>query len=643
MGIIYVISIIFLLTIFILIKKSNEKLNILGMLGLGIVLILSYNVLECYILNFVRIKLTLLNLSIVNFILIILGAIYIIKRKEIQKYYIKLQDVIFIFLLVIIIAVISHFQYGSNLHIKYESGDASVHYRAVQNFVEADNLLNLENDTLFGLELWKIGSYVNSGLMIKVFSHAIDEFDYYKIFIVFSLFVLFMTGYMIYMTISKFANGKIPVIVFIVSILCLLGYPLNSLIYGFEYMSIGILVVTTLLYVVQFYTNKEIRLKHLLVILFLLNFMLFHSYYQFIPYTYSALFIYICFINYKEDKKLLTKKNIITLLVTLIIPFILGFVYYFVQSAYSLRFLEALINYIFNISGVTSKELFDSLNKITKDSISTQNGIISSFSVFGYTYNSLYGNIILLLPLLIYVIVKEMKNKKTIDFSSMLAIFTIGYIILLIILNYIGKVSDYYVTKNYFALWIILWYTAFKGLLYLYEKKKLVPYLLTGIYLIMMIISYFNFDVGEVQNKLKKDKLESFTEIYNVNFAFFQYRLATYYDKELELMKYAKDNLDKDKKIELLGNETQILWAYPLLDYFYPYREMYNHWFQGRLTFKYNNNEIIDNADYIICFYRSDFYREYDKSKLENLEVIHENAFGKILLQNNEINNETDL
>lgn len=613
MEIIYVISVILLLVEFMLIKKSNEKLNVLGILGLGIVFILSYNVLECYIINFLKIKLTLLNLSIVNILIIILGIIYLVKKKEVQKYYIKSVDAIFALLLLVIILIIAKLQCGGCLNLKYETSDAAVHYRAAQDFVNNNTFLNQSEDELLWIKDWKISSYVNSGLIMKVFSNVIDEFYYYKIFMIFSLFILFMTGYMIYMAISKFSKGKVPVLEFIVTILCLLGYPLNSLIYGYEYMSMGILIVLTLLYVVQFYTNKQIKSRHILVILFLLNFMLFHSYYQFVPYTYSALFIYICFVNYKEDKKLFTKKNIITLLVTLIIPFILGFVYYFAQGLYNLEFVS------------------NSVSEVLEDSLSTQDGIISSFSRDGYVYNNLYGNIILLLPLLIYVIVKEIKTKKTIDFSSILAIFAIGYIILLIILNYIGKVSDYYVTKNYFALWIILWYTTFKGLYYLYEKKKLVPYVLTGIYVIMVVISYFNFDVSEVENKLKKNKLESFAEIYNVNFAFLQYRLATYYDKELELMKYAKDNLDKSKKIELLGTETQILWAYPLLDYYYYYDDIRLYFFQHKLMYKHMNNEIIDNADYIICFYRTDFYREYDKSKLEDLKVVYENEFGKIL------------
>ena len=75
----------------------------------------------------------------------------------------------------------------------------------------------------------------------------------------------------------------------------------------------------------------------------------------------------------------------------------------------------------------------------------------------------------------------------------------------------------------------------------------------------------------------------------------------------------------------------QIIRAYPLLDYFHFYEEMSDQWFQKKLTYKHMNDEIIDNADYIICLYLRDFYNSYDKSKLDNLEVVYENAFGKIL------------
>ena len=68
-------------------------------------------------------------------------------------------------------------------------------------------------------------------------------------------------------------------------------------------------------------------------------------------------------------------------------------------------------------------------------------------------------------------------------------------------------------------------------------------------------------------------------------------------------MRWKAQKIQLLKKIELLGEEQQIIWAYELLDYYYLYPEMEEKWFQKKLTYKYMNNEIIENADYIICFY----------------------------------------
>lgn len=604
MSYIYIITIIFLIVIFMLIKKSNKELNGLGIFGLGIILILCYNVLQCYVLNFFKIGLSLLNLSIVNFIIIIIGTVYLLKKKEIQKYVVNLRDLIYSFLIGMVVIVIGCIQYGSPLDIKYETTDPATHYRAAYDFATSEHLTNISKDKLWGFENFKIASYINSGIIMKIFANTMDEFDYYKIFIIFGLFVLFMTGFIMYLAFIKISKGRLSILAFVCSVLFLLGYPLNSLNFGFEYMSMGILMITVLLYAVSYYTNKEIEFKQILIILFLINFQLFQAYYQFIPYIYSALFIYICMVNYKEDKKIFSKKNIITLVITLIIPFILGYLYYMASNIYNMN--------------VDISSTIDSLEK--------QKGLLSSFNIYGYVYNNLYSNILLFLPLVIYVFIKERKN---IGFSSILVIFTIGYIVLLLVGNFNDLVSDYYVTKNYFALWVILWYISFKAICYLYEKYKVVPYILIIIY-ISIIIFTLNFDASGIENKLKNYKLSSVTEIYKVNNYLVRDSKKVFYEYELDIMKYAKQNLDKSKKIELLGSERQIIWAYPLLDYYYEYPEMKEKWYHQKLTYKHKNDKIIENADYIICFYRSDFYREYDITKLENMEIVYENVFGKI-------------
>jgi len=624
MGIIYTISVLAILAIFMLIKKLDKELNGLGIFGLGIVLILCYNVFECYILNFFNIDLTLLNLSIVNYIIIILGIIYLVKKKEIQKYIIKLRDIIFSLLIGIVIIIYGAIQYGYPVNIKYETTDAVTHYRAACDFAGIDSLINKNPDELWDFRDYKIGSYVNSGLIMKVFSDVINmsEFDYYKIFVIFDLFILFMTGFIMYLAFIKLSKGKLSLIAFIFSLLFVLGYPLNATIFGFQYMSMGILIVATILYATLYYTNKDFGTKWSCLILFLLNFQLFQSYYQFVPYMYSALFIYICIFNYREDKKIFTKKNILMLFVTLIIPFILGYGYYMAQNV-----IYNMFNVIFSKVG----GLFDFFNNFSTNAEHSrikQTHIIQSFSVDGYVYNNLYSNIILLLPMVLFVIIKE---RKKIDFSTIAVVFNIGYVILLFIGGLLDWISDYYVTKNYYALWVILFFVNFKGLVYLYENKKSLPYIVTSIYIAMLIITSINFNIYNVKNKLIKYDFTGFAEVYNVNKAYIDKTSYDFYPYELELLEYAKDNLDKNKKIEMLGTQQQIMWAYPLLDYYYYYPEMEEQWYHYKLGYKHMNNEIIENADYVICLYRSDFYKSYDKTLLEDKEIIFENEFGKII------------
>jgi len=605
MEIVYVISVIALLVIFMLIKKSDKELNGLGIFGLGLVLILCYNVLECYVLNFFRISLALTNLAIVNSIVDLIGIVYLVKKREIQKYNIELKDLIYVFLIAMIVIGIAFFQYEAPLTIKYETPDSVTHYRTAWLFATSDCLINNNPDSLWGFKDWKIASYVNSGLIMKVFSNVLDEFEYYKIFILFDLFVLFLTGFIMYMAFVKISKGKISLVAFVVTLLFLLGYPLNSMLFGFEYMSVGILIVTTILYAVSYYTNKEIKFKHICVILFLLNFMLFHAYYQFVPYMYVGLFLYSCWFNYREDKKIFTKKNILTLIVTLIIPFILGFIYYMAQDLYNLDF-EAFI----------------------KNSIERQTSLLNGFSTEGYVYNNLYSNIILLFPLIIYVAIKERKNT---DFSTVAVAVTIGYIGLLLVRFFLGDVSNYYVTKNYFALWCIIWYIVFKGIVYLYEKKKILPYIILIGYIVLLLTNIIKFYDTPIENTLKNYKSLRFAEIYQANYYLLFFTNGDYYTYELELMEYVKNNLDKDKKIEVLGSNEQIMWAYPLLDYYYYYPEMENQWFHFKLAYKHKNNEVAKDADYLICLYRSDFYKEYDKSLLEGKEVLYENYWGKVI------------
>ncbi len=86
MGIVYGISAVILIVVFILIKKTDKKLNIISFTSLSIVLMLCYNTVICYVLTFFKIPNTLTILSTINYIITAIIFWFIIKKKKIQKY-----------------------------------------------------------------------------------------------------------------------------------------------------------------------------------------------------------------------------------------------------------------------------------------------------------------------------------------------------------------------------------------------------------------------------------------------------------------------------------------------------------------------------------------------------------------------------
>ena len=609
MGIIYVISVVSLLVIFMLIKKSDKKLNGLGMFGLGLVLLLCYNIFECYVLNFFSIKQSLLNLSIVNYVISIIGIVYLVRKREIQKYEVRQSDLIYSFLIGIATIVVGLLHYGYPLQINYETTDPAVHYRATQLFVENERLLNNIYDEIYDFRSFKIGSYVNSGIFTLIFANDKNDIENYKYFIIFDMFIIFLIAYMLYFTFIKISKGKMTFIAFAISLLCTFGYPLNSSFFGFEYLSVGLLFISAIINMVSYYKNKEIGIKQSVGIFFLLNFGLFCSYYLFVTFMYSALFIYFCIHHYKESKKIISKKLIIILLITLILPFILGFAYHLKPDLYS------ELNYI-NVDDM------ENLNR-TDTPVAAVSGLVSE----GYIYKNLYSNIILLLPLALYVLIRE---RKEFNFPLLMFIFLVGFLGLFFVGYYFGIVSQYYIGKIYFALWILLWYLNFKGLYYLYEKNIKIPYILLSIYMIIVIIFFSLFDLNKVKNTFRNLTNINVAEIYNINQLMVEAN-RDFYIPEIELLEYAKNNIDKNAKLEIIGSEQQILWAYPLLDRVTYYEEMEKVGHQDKLKYKYLNKEIIENADYVICFYRSVFYRDYDPEFFEGKDIIFQNGYGKII------------
>lgn len=620
MGIIYLITALILLVTFILIKKSNKTLNLLSWICIGIVTMLCYNTFVCYVLTFFTIKSKLWILAIINVIFSVIIILKTIKDKKIQKYNFDKVNIIYIILMLIVILAVTYINFGYPFNVNYETGDPSVHYLTSMMFAESETLLaNTNNDPVYGnFNSRKTVSYVNSGLLMKCLSKNLDSIECYNIFVFFGMVTLFLTGLTMYATMENYASKKEHKLwAFAISVICILGYPLNSFLFGFEYLSMGLLIICAILCLMYYYKNEKINLNYLIILMFLLNFGLFCSYYMFVPFIYPALWIYFCVDNYNNTKKVITKELIKVLIITLLIPFILGYIYHLAPNIYGI-----IIN---NFSDIDkSMELSSYL-------------VNSGLAVNGYIYINLYSNMILLLPLTIYFFIKKAKEKELNNeiLLGLLIAFNVLFIEVLLIGNKFGKVSIYYLSKNYFVLWIMFAFCNYKALLLISEKSKNITRLLLIAYALGGII-YTIFSCIKVDYVLKNvnENIFSLYEIFGANKTIMLNKPTDFNQSELDIIKFTKNNLNYNKKIGIIADEQPNYWAYVLLRYSNE-DDNNKYWGQDKLNYRrYMLEKNIDQYDYIIYFNKSKMYDKLKNDIFENAETIYENSAGGILKYN---------
>lgn len=621
MKIIYILSLMILTISFVLVKKTDKKQNILSFLCITIGTLFCYNTFIAYVLTFFTIPVTLLSLSIINFIFIAIFTAVILRNKQIQTYEINKIDLLYIALLGFAVIFVSYLNFGFPFNIKYETGDPSVHYLTSEMFAENDSLLIQDVDEAYGgFKTRKTVSYVNSGLIMKCFEGVIDPFYNYNIFIVFGIFVLFITAVSMYTTISRFAiDKKTRFLAFIVSLIYTMGYPLNSFLFGFEYLSMGILLVCLVFDVVNYFKNKELSIPYIIGILALLNFGVFSAYFMFVPFLYPALWLYFCFYSYEKEKSIFTKKNIVLLVTTLLIPFFLGFIYHIAPDIYGV-----IINS--NIDTIDTETMFNYSSHL----------VGNSFSMYGYIYVNLYSNMLLLLPLSIYLIIKKWKENR---FEAMNMIFCIAFIQLLIVGFLLSKVSIYYISKNYFALWFILIYLNYKALVEIYKMHPKVSCGLVSFYSILIILNLLFIDTTLENQELNPNETPmTVVEVFGANKTILKYKRTDFYQDELEILKYLKDNISFDNKVEIIGDMEQGYWAYTLTRYLNNKDNYYTSKGQNGLTIKMlNAKDDIEDADYILYFNRTNYYKKLEKRIHELGDIIFENASGGIVKCNEQI------
>lgn len=321
MGYLYICTLILLGIAFMLFKKSDEKLNFIKWICIFVVGIYAYNISLCMILGVLHITQNIWLLSLIN---IIIGVILLykpIRKHEYQKYKCSKLDIIAIAIIFVFFGVMFVKDlYIWNGDISHWAVDSAIHYRAAEHYSKNLNLfVFLEDKTFFNFNIMQTGAYINDGIFMNVI-HGITGLEYVYIYQIFETLTLFLCGLSLYAVFAEKIKNKRSLIASLVLIgLYIYGFPYNSWIYGFSYLSVGIVMATLLLSVVEsLYSNEKIKKRITIPLVVMTATGLIFSYCLFVPAIFASICIF-CFLkdlSNKESKKYLKFFGKTTLIIT---------------------------------------------------------------------------------------------------------------------------------------------------------------------------------------------------------------------------------------------------------------------------------------------------------------------------------------
>lgn len=588
MNILYILSVVYLVVMFLMYRKKTSKLCIISALVYTIALLFCYNTFIVYFLYLLGINGSILIFSIINYFIgsIILLIIYL-KGKKIQKYYLDKKKLVLFIVMGLIIFLIGCFRFRGFKAISYETVDSAIHYRHAVEFADELSILDQNNskDDVFGYftRVMPI-SYINCGIIFNLF----DGFRDYIIFSVYNVFCLMLSSWLFLVTIIDVFRYKKKDYIYalIFSLFYILGFPLNSFLFGFCYLSLGIMAIN-LLYLTAWHFKDEFdkNIIFKIIVITLITFSVFYSYYLFVPFIYLALGIY--YIMLYRSKKIDFKTMGLYGVITLIIPFIIGFNYFLItwfQDAGSIGVVSDLINHPGPI-----------YNNITP--------------IYLYAFVTGY---------LGYLLVK---NKKQ-DYLK-LNMYTITSYIAIFLVLYIFKRADiYYFYKLFYIYWFFL-------LMFFAKKIASFKKIFYSVLVVLLVICMFVhcFSTNKVASFLAE------TNIFTWNARSFIDKRRVFNEKELEVVDKSMDYHDicvNNNHFLMVNNGIKRIWYYAITDTIpvvWPatgsVEILYDYVLPSFSIWEYVSNEY----PCVVYYYENG---EIDVD-LEKYEILYENDIGAII------------
>jgi hypothetical protein len=500
-------------------RKTENKQNLIKWIIISFFIFWAINAIVVFSSSLIYLSSPLWSRAMIFAIISVLLFVIEAKQHKTQKYYKPTPINIICTLIILIISCLVGFQRTHLSNLSFETTDPAVHFSYAQRFSESDKLLEFSGENKYfdqkRTDKIMFFSYTYLGSLFQFIQPIANQF-WIKVIIfnVTEMIVLACSGILLYFIVEEqLKKGVIKrLFLLILSLLFLLGYPLNNLLFGFHYL--GYFIISALLIIdLMFEFRKKYHERVFIVLLALEGFLVFMTYYMFVPVIFASTGLYLLYVTFiKKDYAF--KVIIKTIIFSLIIPFVIGCFYYF----------------IYNKIFLPGESYYNTAN---------------AFELEGYIYRNLIGNFVLLLPAFIYSIFISIK-KKELQLITLMIIIELLFMLVIYIPFYKGDFASYYFYKNYYLLWPLM-FINLGGLLSLSDNQS---YDFVKTNLIMMLLVFGLYKSG-IENRLTDKNIllnpTSFSTSINDIYFFNDF-----------IMNNREDILSRDEIIDLSEVKTKI-------------------------------------------------------------------------------------
>jgi hypothetical protein len=520
-----IISVIFVLLFLaflmgiILVPKIDGKINMIKVAVMGIMAIFCYQSFWAFMFQLVGIPVNLKStcISMAAVVLLLWGMI--IKKKKMQRIFVRITDIAVLAVLAGIVIAVSLHMFTPYLRLSYINSDPANHFNDAMGIVKQGVL---------GKHIY-FSAFVNA-MFIEIFSPILIVSKYYKAFIFADIFMHVLEVWMCYVLMLTVSEKKIVRIFAPVFALGYFwGYPAYSYMTGgFVYWSIGVMILMLLVYALLLLERYPKNYKCNVILLLFALYANTCCNALFIPLNSAAVILALFVLAIRQKK--INKKMIAGFLVVVVIAAAAVFVLFMDKWGGS---FDKMITYVSKAGGM---------------------------------YHSVYADLIYFIPAAFIVLFYLLKKKKYPAAIPVMALFMVVCTCVMygFLINHM--MSFYYYFKIYYNLWLFGWLLCVMAADILADEKQLAGfYAYVGFIGILALFTFTNYDMNMWEfdpgyNEASVPK--HFLAIYwnNLDTSQKDYGEYTILPDLMEVMSYAAEELDDDKIPALVADDRTFYW-----------------------------------------------------------------------------------